>query len=83
MSLIHPVVCSVCGGRGLVASKGQEGPASWLIVVAALVLCVLGLGGGSVIAYAYHLAHPPQEKPMEPDDGNGAVLEQTRPGVLN
>jgi hypothetical protein len=81
-SLIHPVVCSVCGGRGLVEAKGQAGPASWLILVFALILCVLGLGGGSAIAFAYHLAHP-QENPVEPADGNGAVLEQTMPGVPN
>jgi hypothetical protein len=82
MSLIHPIVCSVCGGRGFVEAGGQ-GPASWVILTFALILCALGLGGGAAITYVYYLAQLPQERPIEPDDRTGAVRDQTKPHLLN
>jgi hypothetical protein len=77
MSQLHPIVCSVCGGRGLVEAGGQQGPASWVVLVIALILCVLGLG--EVCASVYIISHPPppQDQQSQPDDRTEPAPDQT------
>jgi hypothetical protein len=82
------VVCSVCGGRGVVdpvAEAGQEQALSRGVLVFALILCVLGLGGVSVSAYVYYRAvHMYDDAPglLIRGDAPGAPLPQSKADVL-
>jgi len=67
LSLIRPVVCSVCDGRGLVEAV-KLGPASWVgVLVLTLLLSVVGLGGMAVGAFL--IPDSPQDQQSQSDDG--------------